>query len=68
MCNCMRVYYMCVYMIYKIYIIRDPTTTILQHPTTEPHGSVVGYWLHGQAIAGSNPALCYLVSPFKKEN
>ena len=34
--------------------INDPRS---QHPTTEPHG---------QAVAGSNPALGYLVSLFKR--
>ena len=32
------------------------------------NGSVVGCWLCGQAVGGSNPALGYLVSPFRKEN
>ena len=33
-----------------------------------PHRSVIGCWLRGQAVAGSNPAVGYLVSPFTKEN
>ena len=48
--------------VYDIRLIRS------QHPTTEPHGSVVGCWLRSQAVMGSNPALGYLVSPFRNEN
>ena len=36
--------------------------------TTEPHGSVVGCLIRGQAVTGSNRALGYLVSPFRKVN
>src|SRR6266496_1402622 len=46
-----------------------PSNTSLSSPSqTKPRSSVVGVLIHDRKIASSNPAQCYLVSPFRKEN